>query len=113
MKKRSASLLLSACLFLSLLLLLISGYLHVYERQMRTLQLAQQNYQAACLIDLAQWRQQHGESQACYRFNLGNVTLTGSTAVVELKGKQKPIVKKISPEQTTTMPTAAHRKRLK
>lgn len=98
MKKRSASLLLAACLFLSLLLLLVSGYLHVYERQMRTLQLAQQNYQVACLIDLAQWRRQHGEKQTEYQFNLGRVILTDKTATVELKGLKKQITKKILSE---------------
>ncbi|MFD1318541.1 hypothetical protein [Loigolactobacillus zhaoyuanensis] len=97
MKKRPASLLLSACLLLSLLLLLISGYLRVYERQMRTLQLAEQSYQVKSLIALAQARHKQGEDQEWYTFNLGRVHLDKTRAQVKLK-TQAQIVTKALPQ---------------
>ncbi|MDC4186710.1 hypothetical protein MK904_11480 [Loigolactobacillus coryniformis] len=96
MKRKPASLLLSACLFLSLLLLLLQGYLHVYERQMRTLQLAEENYQVKSLIALAQMRKAQGEDCDWYTFNLGRVHLDKTHARIKLKIRTKPIVKPIA-----------------
>ncbi len=96
MKKQSASLLLSACLFLSVLLLLTQGYLQVYERQMRTLQLAKENYQVESLIALAQARQAKGEKAMWYNFNIGRVHLTEQQAQVKLNTQTQVITQTLS-----------------
>ncbi|MFD0898592.1 hypothetical protein [Loigolactobacillus binensis] len=93
MKQRPASLLLSACLFLSLLLLLLQGYLQVYARQVSTLQLAEESYQVKSLIILAQARQAQGENKTWYVFNLGQVHLDKKQAQVKLKANTKVLIR--------------------